>query len=58
MNADYMKSNPWKQMYFTLFQGIIDAHAMLPMNPENCPAAERLNQALQDAEELYLQDPS
>jgi len=45
-------------MYFTLFQGIVDAHKLLPMNPENVPAAERLNKALQDAEELYLQNPS
>lgn len=51
-----MKQEPnWKAMYLTLVHGIVEAGELLPVTPENSPAQERLNRALQDAEEIYLQ---
>lgn len=44
----------WKAMYPTLFRGIVEAQALLPLRPENSPAAERLTTALRDAEEIYI----
>jgi len=45
----------WKAMYMTLFHGITDAVALLPVTLENAPACERLSRALQDAEEQYIE---
>ena len=48
-------STMWQKMYYTLFHGIVDAENLLPVQLENAPAAERLNKALLDAEDIYIQ---
>ena len=42
-------------MYLTLTRGILDAKDLMPMIPENNRAAERLNRAMQEAEEIYME---
>ena len=49
-----MSQNVWKDMYLRLVKGILAAEERIPVKAENSPALEALNQALQDAEELYL----
>ena len=41
-------------MYLALTRGILDAKDLMPAVPENNLAAERLNRAMQEAEEIYL----
>lgn len=47
----------WKSMYLTLLSGILEAGELLPVRLENAPAQERLNRAVRDAEELYMDRP-
>ena len=49
-----MSENMWKEMYMMLVRGIAEAGVMLPITAENEPAAERMNLALQEAEEYYM----
>lgn len=44
----------YKAMYLTLVRGIREASELLPAREENRAAAEKLTQALRDAEEIYL----
>ena len=44
----------YKAMYLTLVRGIREASELLPPAEENRAAAEKLTQALREAEELYL----
>lgn len=44
----------YRAMYLALTRGILDAKEQMPAVPENNPAAERLNRAMQEAEEIYL----
>ena len=41
-------------MYLTLTRGILDAKDLMPVIPENDPAGLRLNRAMQEAEEIYM----
>ena len=50
MSESY-KEPDWKAMYLILFRGICDA---LELGGEEGAAAERLIQALQDAESYYM----
>ena len=44
----------WKKMYAILCGGISDALDVLPEGADNARAISILQQALEDAEELYL----
>lgn len=44
----------YRAMYLTLTRGILDAKDLMPMIPENDPAGLRLNRAMQEAEEIYM----
>lgn len=44
----------YRAMYLALTRGILDAKDLMPMIPENNPAGMRLNQAMQEAEEIYM----
>ncbi len=45
----------YRAMYLALTRGILDAKDLLPMIPENNAAGFRLNQAMQEAEEIYME---
>ena len=47
------ENTAWKAMYLTLFRGITDALNLLPLGEHT---AQRLKQALAEAEELYIRD--
>ena len=49
-----MEETIWKKMYLTLVSGIVDATNLMPVLLENAPVQERLNKALRDAEEIYV----
>lgn len=45
----------YRAMYLALTRGILDAKDLMPMIPENNPAGMRLNQAMLEAEEIYME---
>lgn len=44
----------WKKMYLTLCAGILHASSLMPATQETTAAQLRLNLAMQQAEEFYL----